>query len=193
MESKGRERKNEKKILMIVLGSLCFIAVVLIVIILVVANLPKNSSDSDTAVENETVVEETAPDYAQIAASHEEYLKVIESINEALNTEALNGLDKVLETYQQYIDSAENEYVKDMLRVDYYSVIKNFDIDKVRGDEVINGLLEIDASLKNINAAVAVVNAATYYERVDLAQQYRNILNDRQAGAGIDLEMETEG
>lgn len=193
MESKGRERKNEKKFLMIVLGSLCFTAVVLIVIIAIVANLPKNSSESGTVVENETVVEETAPDYAQIAASHEEYLKATENINEALVAAGLYDLDKVLELYQQSIDSTENEYVKNMLMIDYYSVISNYDIDKTRGDEVINELLAIDARLESIDSAVAVLNAAAYYERADLVEQYTNIFNQRQIDAGIDPEMETEG
>lgn len=192
MESKGRERKNEKKILMIILGGLCILAVVLVVTIAIVANLPKNNSDSSAVVDGTAAEEDSAPDYAYIAASHEEYLKATESINETLIAAGLYDLDKVLELYQQFIDSTENEYVKDMLTIDYYSVISNYDIEKTRGDEVINGLLEIDARLKSIDSAIAILNTAEYYERADLVEQYTNIFNQRQIDAGIEPETETD-
>lgn len=189
MESGGAVETGapKNKIWLGVLGAFLVAIVGLVIAIVVVKNLPRGE-ENNTNNDTETIA------YPEKSQNEEIYEQFSENINMELQKNLSNNSEEVFAVYDRYIDDTDiNEEVRDMLRVDKYQAMMLYDVDKIHGEAVITGLLEMDGVLKNIRTAIVILNAANYYENETLANEYTNILNSRQTDKGLDLTMETDG
>lgn len=90
--------------------------------------------------------------------------------------------EQILELIKERIDAASDEMAKAMLEEDYYSMIVSLygdNIDTVKKEEVLNGLIRADTVLKTASSAVTVANIAFLYNDRGLWEKYRAIAKQR--------------
>lgn len=149
--------------------------------------------------DNKPAVEEPeptdTPTYTQKEKSEGEQIYEQASVAIADNLDGVDAEDEseIFNIYNEYINVVTNEEAKALLRLDYYQAVMNYDTDKKQKKEVLDAVVEIDGILKTIESGIVVINAADYYEDSALYEKYNEIVNEREAAEGIDMEMETSG
>ena len=172
MESAEKKTaSNNNRLWLIILGVLGALIVGLVIAIVVVKSVPRN-------------VENVEPGPINVA-----YDAYEDARREIVNSILENGLDNTsrLNLYQKYIDEAQDEKTKAYLMNDYYDELMVQDIEMVMGEEIVNGLIEVDKILGDASSAMAVWSAAEYYGMDDMATQYKSISEER-LGGDVKLE-----
>lgn len=192
-------RRDAKKFLKIILIALTIIIVVLLVAVIVVGinnqnqgqGQSQNQSQSDgTEVTEDEYAKECEDENCGDSKNYEEYSEEIG--DEIAGSEDLT-MEEVTEIYDKYMSGINNDETLARLKIDCAKLVMLYDVGRENGDEVINNLLDADLILKNIESGGAVLDAAIYYERAELRDEYYAIVDQRQEQDGIDIEMEVEG
>lgn len=188
-----KRRGNSSRTLKITLGVLGVLIFGLVIAIIVVINNRGGTQDEQVAEEVTTDTEAKTEIVEERTEVETIYDGIIESIDNELSEVYVEDKDEIFRIYKQYIDITEDEQVKAMIKVDYYQMAMIYDVDKSHGEEILDELVKLDDTLKSIDSAVTVVNAADYYGNTELYNNYSAILTERTKAGGADLEMETAG
>lgn len=183
----GGVKKASNKTLAIVLASIGILIVGVIIAIVVVLTTRSGgevASETSDISEDDTIVTEKAT---------EEYLKLSDEIMTVIQKSGVNDEEYVLSTFKNYASKVENKVVSAMLKMDYLNMEMMYDLNKEKGEEILDDAMRIDQSLRTVDSAVVVLNMADYYGNTEVYEKYEKILNSRQAKMEIDMEMRTEG
>ena len=183
--------EKQRKIWAVVLYSMVVVIVGLVITIAITLSVRtdrKNGSkeNDDTMSEEEEAEKKKLEDIKEYNAIQEAIDKVINSSNVPTEKDVVNA-------YHYYISETDNETVKNMLRMNLLTIEMVNDMEKTRGDELINVALEIDEVEKSINSAATVVSLADYYGRAELENKYQAIMDERLISEGYDPNEEAEG
>lgn len=162
---------SKNKILFVILGVLGVAIVGLTIAIIVVKSMPKGDKDDERGPVN---------------VAYDNYENVRQEIVDAV-ADSDSDDTEIIELYQTNINEAKDEQTKAYLMKDYYEEIMAQDIEMVKGNEVIDGLVGVDKILNDATSAMAVWSAAEYYGITDIANKYKSISEER-LGGGIKLE-----
>lgn len=171
----GRSSEAKKrKFWLVLLGALALIIVglvVAIVIVIVSRNVGKSGSDDENVTYNSPV--------------YESYDKISDEISNKLAEIENPTSAELMEIYKTYLDEAQDEGVRALLAIDYYLIVMSSDSERIRRNEVIDGLMSADEYLKSVKSAMALEAAAVNYSDTELAASYHAIVNERLGGENV--------
>ena len=164
MEVEGA--KAQKKALFYALTATFLLIIGLIIAIVVLSNLKNQKT-------------ETPPEDTNIytAQSMDIYETATDEILE--RTEGSNNINDTIAMYRVYIEKTTDGDAKALLYTDYYMILMSLDTSLSMKDEVLSGLIDADNTIKNASSALAVSNAATYYQDYDLSNKYQDLAKNR--------------
>ncbi|MBQ3440885.1 hypothetical protein IJG27_01065 [Candidatus Saccharibacteria bacterium] len=100
--------------------------------------------------------------------------------NEILErTDNAEDINETIAMYRVYIENTTDGGAKALLSTDYYMMLMSLDTSLSMKDEVISGLIDADNIIKDASSALAVSNAAVYYQDYDISTKYQNIAKNR--------------
>ena len=164
----GKKDRHSRRVLVGIFSTLAVLIIGLVVVVVVIATYSNISNNTLEAYESEIYqkISDLGPgDIEEGITIYQEYIDKV-------------GLDDQAKLY-----TMRSVWITSMDRQDKY------------GRQVLDDVVAADSILQTINSAVNVVNSAYNYGDEDLADEYNDILLERQAADGIDIDelMRAEG
>ena len=170
----NKSETGKSKVWFFVLCGLFVVIVGLVIAIVVVKNLPREEITVSTVDSN------------LANSAYNTYEAVREQIMSDILSDELSD-SEILELYKIHIRESQDELVKAYLMSDYYEEVMAQDIELSKGDEVIDGLTDVDKVLNSAASSRAVWAAAEYYGNKNIANQYKDI-SEKRLNNGVNLE-----
>jgi Na+-transporting methylmalonyl-CoA/oxaloacetate decarboxylase gamma subunit len=179
----------------IILFSTFGVVIVGLVIAIVVVLVTRGLSAAEEAAKQKEAEQAETQEYTPKEKTEGEkiYEEVSTNINSKLDDVYAGDQEEIFSVYEEYINLTTNEEAKALLQLDYYQMVMLYDFNREKGQEVLDNLVKIDDSLKGVNSAATILNAAEYYGDTGLYERYASILIEREKTEGIDLDLETAG
>ena len=166
MDVEDADTKLKKKALFFTLIITFVIIIGLIVAIVVLANLKNQSTDPGPEISG-TYTDKSMEIYEDTTTT------ILEQTTDS------SDINDTIATYRVYIAKTDDGGAKALLYTDYYMILLSLDTSLAMKDEIISGLIAADEIIQNASSALAVSNAATYYQDTELSTEYQNLANSR--------------
>ncbi|MBQ3293470.1 hypothetical protein IJG93_04250 [Candidatus Saccharibacteria bacterium] len=108
-----------------------------------------------------------------------ESMNIYETATTEILEQAGDSINDIIAMYRVYIEKTTDGGAKALLSTDYYMTLLSLDTSLSMKDEIINGLIIADNTIKNASSALAVSNAANYYQDNEIFIKYQNIAKNR--------------
>lgn len=186
-------KKLTTKTKWIILFSSFGVVIMGLVVAIVVVLVTRNNNIEDNSCKPAGEMTEKEIRERALAVAESDYTVIYEAINKVIQSMQEPTEEDVVPLYEYYIGETESEYAKAMLQSDLLLTLMGYDTENTDGDRLIEEAQVVDDVLKTPNSAALIMNLAQAYGKVELYNQYEEIMIQREIESGYDIEAETEG